>query len=46
MITLPKWTGVHIYRLDNLAGHGTPDLLMKKYLKILILKYMDSIFHM
>ena len=35
---------VHIYSLDSLAGYGTQNLLKKKYLNKLILKYMDSNF--
>ena len=35
---------VHIYSLDNLAGYDTPNLLTKKYLNKLILRYTDSIF--
>jgi hypothetical protein len=35
---------VHIYILDNLASHRTQNLLKKKYLNRLILKYMDSNF--
>ena len=36
--------GVHIYSLDNLVGYGTPNLIEKKYLNKLILRYMDSDF--
>ena len=36
--------GVHIYSQDNLAGYGTSNLLEKKYLNELILKYIDSNF--
>ena len=32
--------GVHIYSLDNLVGYGTPNLLEKKYLNKLILRYI------
>ena len=35
---------VHIYSLDNLASHAIPNLLKKKYLNKLILRYMDSKF--
>ena len=34
--------GVHIYNLDILAGYGTPNLLEKKHLSKLILRYTDS----
>jgi len=34
--------GVHIYNLDILAGYGTPNLLEKKHLYKLILRYTDS----
>ena len=34
--------GVHIYNLDILAGYGTPNLLEKKHLNKLILRYTDS----
>jgi len=34
--------GVHIYSLDSLAGYGTPNLLEKKHLNKLILRYTDS----
>ena len=36
--------GVHIYSLDILAGYSTPNLLEKKYLNKLILRYTDSNF--
>ena len=36
--------GVHIYSQDNLAGYGTSNLLEKKYLNKLILRYIDSNF--
>ena len=36
--------GVHIYNLDILAGYGTPNLLEKKHLNKLILRYTDSNF--
>ena len=36
--------GVHIYSLDNLVSYGTPNLLEKKYLNKLILRYIDSNF--
>jgi hypothetical protein len=36
--------GVYIYSLDNLVGYGTPNLLEKKYLNKLILRYIDSNF--
>ena len=39
-----QWTRVHIYSLDNLAGYGTPNLLEKKYLNKLILRYIYSSF--
>ena len=32
--------GVYIYSLDNLVGYGTPNLLEKKYLNKLILRYI------
>ena len=35
---------VHIYSLDSLASYGTQNLLKKKYLNKLILRYMDSDF--
>ena len=44
VINLSQWIGVHIYSLDNLASHGIPNLLKKKYLKKKILRYMDSNF--
>ena len=34
--------GVHIYSVDNLVSYGTPNLLEKKYLNKLILRYTDS----
>ena len=34
--------GVHIYSLDSLAGYGTTNLLEKKHLNKLILRYTDS----
>jgi hypothetical protein len=36
--------GVHIYSQDNLAGYGTSNLLEKKYVNKLILRYVDSNF--
>ena len=33
-----------MYSLDNITGYGTPNLLTKKYLNKLILRYTDSIF--
>ena len=33
---------VHIYSLDNLAYYDIPNLLEKKYLIKLILRYIDS----
>jgi len=36
--------GVHIYSVDNLVSYGTPNLLEKKYLNKLILRYIDSNF--
>ena len=39
---LLQWTEVHIYSLDNLAHYGIPNLLEKKYLIKLILRYIDS----
>ena len=44
MITFYRMNMVHIYSLDSLDGYGTQNLLKKKYLNKLILRYTDSNF--